>query len=131
MPSFCAAARTRSTRALPLVGYAVLREPFEVSEGVGERGRRFSLSESVGELDVGPLDAVPVDDSPGILVDLELERATLHRELDGTQDYLRPRTTYIAFGSRTSSSLLEAGPSVETVYGPEMGLSANEAASVE
>ena len=131
MPSFCAAARTRSTRALPLVGYAVLPELLDVSDGVGERGRCRNLSESVGEFLVGPLDAVPVDDSPGILVDLELERATLHRELDGTQDYLRPRTTYIAFGSRTSSSLLEAGPSVETVYGPEMGLSANEAASVE
>jgi len=131
MPSFFAAARTRSTRALPLVGYAVGREPLEVSEGVSERGRRFSLSESVGELDVGPLDAVAVDDLSDLSITHQAERATLHRELDGTHDYLRPRTTNVALGSRTSSTLLEAGPRVDTVHAPVMGLRANEAESVE
>lgn len=131
MPSFCAAARTRSTRALPFVGYAVVRVSLEVTEGVGERGRRLSLSESVNEFGVGPHDAVAVNDSSDILVDLELERTTLHRELDGTHLYLRPRTTNVALGRRTSSTLLEAGPSVETVHGPLSGRIAKDAASVE
>ena len=108
-----------------------MREPFEVSEGVGERGRRFSLSESVGELDVGPLDAVAVDDLSDLSIAHQAERATLHRELNGTHDYLRPRTTNVALGSRTSSTLLEAGPRVDTVHAPVMGLRANEAESVE
>ena len=108
-----------------------MREPFEVSEGVGKRGRRLSLSESVGELPVGPLDPVPVDDSPGIVVNLELERATVNVELDGTHCYLRPRTTNVALGKRTSSTLLEAGPRVDTVHAPVMGRRANDAESVE
>ena len=131
MPSFCAAARTRSTRALPLVGYAVLREPFEVSEGVGERGRCLSLSESVGELDIGPLDTVAVDNLSSLCIAHQKKGSTRNLELDGTHLYLRPRTTNVAFGRRTSSTLLEAGPRVDTVHAPVMGRRANDADSVE
>jgi hypothetical protein len=37
----------------------------------------------------------------------------------------------VALGSKTSSTLLEAGPSVDTVHGPEMGLITNDADNAE
>ena len=108
-----------------------MREPFKVSEGVGESRLALNLSESVNEFGIGPLDAVAVDDLSDLSITHQTERATLHRELNGTHDYLRPRTTNVALGSRTSSTLLEAGPRVDTVHAPVMGLRANEAESVE
>lgn len=100
----------------------------EVPLGVGEGDVGSALADKLRNFRRSPLPPVPVEDASLIPFPSQHEDVTVHLELDFA--HRRPRTTNVALGRRTSSTLLEAGYSVLTSHGPVRGLSANDAVRV-